>query len=102
MNGYEQASCTRVRYLYRSQRARANTTCQQCTNILPVHPVEIYPTADGLHTEHHTGATIFGASSHGELRTLVDAIWATPPPPTAKPRNIWVVIDATVHTSRSA
>ena len=32
--------------------------------------------------KHHTGATIFGASSHGELRTMADAVTATPPPTT--------------------
>ena len=52
--------------------------------------------ANGLHVEHHTGATIFGASSHGELRTLADAVTATPPQSTVRPRNIWVVVDATV------
>ena len=36
--------------------------------------------ADGLHVEHHTGATIFEASSDGELRALADAVKATPPP----------------------
>ena len=58
--------------------------------------------ADGLHVEHHIGATIFGASSHGELRTLVDVVTATPPPATIRPRNIWVVMDATVdiHLTR--
>ena len=52
--------------------------------------------------EHHTGATISGASSHGELRTLADAVTATPPPATIHPRNIWVVVDATVdiHLTR--
>ena len=52
--------------------------------------------------EHHTGATIFGASSHGELRTMADAVTATPPPTTTQPRNIWVVVDATVdiHLTR--
>ena len=52
--------------------------------------------------EHHTGATIFGASSHGELRTMADAVTATPPPTTIRPRNIWVVVDATVdiHLTR--
>ena len=30
--------------------------------------------ADGLHVEHHTGATLFGVSSHGKLRTLADAV----------------------------
>ena len=47
--------------------------------------------ADGLHAEHHTGAPNFGASSHGVLRTLADAVTATPPPTTIQPRNIWVV-----------
>ena len=51
---------------------------------------------NGLHVEHHTGATIFGASSHGELRTLADAATATPPPAAIRPRNVWVVVDATV------
>ena len=46
---------------------------------------------------HHTGATIFGASSHGELRTLADAVTATPPPTTIRPRNMWVVLDAMVN-----
>ena len=52
--------------------------------------------------EHHTGATIFGASCHGELRTLADAVTATPPTATIRPRNIWVVVDATVdiHLTR--
>ena len=64
--------------------------------------VRITRRADGLHVEHHTGATIFGASSHGELRTLADAVTATPPPTTIWPRNIWVVVDATVdiHLTR--
>ena len=51
---------------------------------------------DGLHVGHHTGATILGASSHGKLRTLADAVTATPPCTTIRPRNIWVVLDATV------
>ena len=52
--------------------------------------------------EHHTGATIFGASSHGELRTMADAVTATPPTKTIRPRNIWVVVDATIdiHLTR--
>ena len=61
--------------------------------------------ADRLQVEHHTGANIFGASSHGELRTLADAVTATPPPATIQPRNIRVVVDATVdihHTRRLA
>ena len=51
---------------------------------------------DGLHLEYHTGATIFGASSHGELRTLADTVKATPPRTTIQPRNILVVVDALV------
>ena len=64
--------------------------------------VRITQRADGLHVEYHTGATIFGTSSHGELRTLADAVNATPPPTTIRPRNIWVVVDATVdiHLTR--
>ena len=58
--------------------------------------------ADGLHVEHHTGATIFWASSDGELRSMADAVTATSPPTTIRPRNIWVVVDATVdiHLTR--
>ena len=54
--------------------------------------------ADGFPVEHHTGATIFGASSLGQLRTLADAVTATPPPTTIRPHNIRVVVDATVGT----
>ena len=52
--------------------------------------------------EHHIRATIFGASSYGELRSLADAVTATPPPATIRPRNIWVLVDATVdiHLTR--
>ena len=59
-------------------------------------------TPTGFHVEHHTGATIFGASSHGELRTMADAVTTTRPPTTIRPRNIWVVVDATVdiHLTR--
>ena len=46
--------------------------------------------------EHPTGATIFRASSHGELRTPADAITATARLATIRPRHIWVVVDATV------
>ena len=46
--------------------------------------------------EHQTGATIFGASSDGELHTLADAVTATPPSETIRPRNIWVVVDDTL------
>ena len=75
---------------------------QQRTPTVGCTSVHITRHADGLHVEHHTGATIFGASSHGELRTMADAVTATPPPTTIRPRNIWVVVDATIdiHLTR--
>ena len=75
---------------------------QQRTPTVSCPSVRITWHADGLHVEHHTGTTIFGASSHGELRTMADAVTATPPPTTVRPRNIWVVVDATVdiHLTR--
>ena len=75
---------------------------QQRTPTVGCASVRITRHADGLHVEHHTGVTIFGASSHGELRTMADAVTATPPPTTIRPRNIWVVLDATVdiHLTR--
>ena len=75
---------------------------QQRTPTVGCASVRITRHADGLHVEHHTGTTIFGASSHGELRTMADAVTATPPPTTVRPRNIWVVVDATVdiHLTR--
>ena len=64
--------------------------------------VPITPRGDGLHVEHHTGATIFGVSSHGELRTMADAVTTTPPRAMIRPRNISVVVDATadIHLTR--
>ena len=64
--------------------------------------VRISRRADGLQVGHHTGATIFGAFSHGQLRTLADAVTAAPPPAKIQPSNIWVVVDATVdiHLTR--
>ena len=75
---------------------------QQRTLTVSCASVRITRRADGLHVEHHTGATIIGASSHSQLRTLADAVTATPPPATIRPRNIWVVVDATVdiHLTR--
>ena len=70
---------------------------QQRTPTVGCASVRITWRADGLHVEHHTRATIFGVSSHGELRTLADAVTTTPPPATIRPRNIWVVVDATVN-----
>ena len=75
---------------------------QQRTPTVRCASVRITRHADGLHVEHHTGATIFGASCHGELRTMADAVTATPPPTTIRSRNIWAVVDATVdiHLTR--
>ena len=75
---------------------------QQRTPTVGCACVRITRHADGLHLEHHTGATIFRAPSHGELRTMADAVTATPPRTTIRPRNIWVVVDATVdiHLTR--
>ena len=75
---------------------------QQRTPTVGCASVRITRLADGLHVQHHAGATIFGASSNGELRTMADAVNATPPPTTIRPRNIWVVVDATVdiHLTR--
>ena len=75
---------------------------QQRTPTVGCASVRVIRHADGLHVEHHTGTTIFGASSHGELRTMADAVTATPPPTAVRPRNIWVVVDATVdiHLTR--
>ena len=69
---------------------------QQRTPTVHCASVRITRHADGLRVEHHIWATIFGASSHCELGTLANAITAEPPPPTIRPRNIWVVVDATV------
>ena len=75
---------------------------QQRTPTVGCASVRITRCTDGLHVEHHTGDTLFGASSHGELCTLADAVTATPPPATIQPRNILVVVDATVdiHLTR--
>ena len=75
---------------------------QQRTPTVGCAIVRISRRADGLHVEHHTGATILGGSSHGELRTLADAVTATPPPATIQPHNISVVVDAMVdiHLTR--
>ena len=75
---------------------------QQRTPTFGGASVHITRHRDGLHVKHHTGATIFGASSHGELRTVAEAVTATPRPATIRPRNIWVVVDATVdiHLTR--
>ena len=75
---------------------------QQRTPMVGCASLRITRRVDCLDVEHHTGATIFGASSHGELRTLADAVTAIPPPATIQPRNIWVVVDATadIHLTR--
>ena len=66
---------------------------QQHTPTVGCASVRVTRRVDGLHVEHHTRATIFGASSHGELRTLIDAVNTTQPPTTIRRRNTWVVVD---------
>ena len=89
-------SDTDIIYFTDASSTKQRTPTVRCAS------VRITRHADGLHVEHHTGTTIFGASSHGELRTMGDAVTATPPPTTVRPRNIWVVVDATVdiHPTR--
>ena len=56
-------------------------------------------TTGQLHQHHLKGATIFGASSHGELKTLaivVDAINDTHQEPRDHTHHVWVVVDAAV------
>ena len=53
-----------------------------------------------LHQHHLTGATIFGASSHGELNTLaiiVDAVNDDHQQPPDHTHHVWVVVDAAVN-----
>ena len=69
---------------------------QQRTPTVDCASVRATRRADDLHVKHHTGATIFGTSSHGELRTLADAVITTQPPTPIGLRNIRVVVDATV------
>ena len=62
--------------------------------------LELRTDASGRLRQHHlTGATIFGASSHGELKTLaviVDAISDTHQRPCYHTHHVWVVVDAAV------
>ena len=56
-------------------------------------------TTGRLHQHHLTGATIFGASSHRELKTLaiyVDAVNDTHQEPRDHGQHVWVVVDAAV------
>ena len=56
-------------------------------------------TTGRLHQHHLTWATIFGASSHGELKTLaivVDAVNDTHQEPRDPTHHVWVVVDAAV------
>ena len=56
-------------------------------------------TTGRLHQHHLTGATIFRASSHGELKTLaivVDAVNDTHQEPRDHTHHVWVVVDAAV------
>ena len=56
-------------------------------------------TTGRLHQHRLTGATIFGASSHGELKILaivVDAVNDTHQEPRDHTHHVWVVVDAAV------
>ena len=56
-------------------------------------------TTGRLHQQHLTGATIFGASPHGELKTLAiisDAVNDTHQQPRDHAHHLWVVEDAAV------
>ena len=56
-------------------------------------------TTNRLHQRHLTGATIFGASCHEELKTLgivVDAVNDTHKAPRDQTHHVWVVVDAAV------
>ena len=56
-------------------------------------------TTGRLHQHHLTGATILGASSHGELKTLaivVDGVNDTQQEPRDHTHHVWVVVDAAV------
>ena len=60
--------------------------------------LELRPDAIGQLRQHHlTKTTIFGASSHGELKTLaiiVDAVTTVSKAPQDQPHHVFVVIDA--------
>ena len=62
--------------------------------------LELRTDATGRLQEHHlTGPTIFGASSHGELKTLaiiVDAVNDTHQQPLDHAHHVWIVVDTTV------
>ena len=50
----------------------------------------------GYTMPHHSRSTIYGASSHGEVCTLADALGPLQTTDTAT--RVWVVVDATVDT----
>ena len=62
--------------------------------------LELRTDATGRLRQHHlTGATISGASSHGELKTLVvivDAVNDTQQQPRDHAHHVWVIVDAAV------
>ena len=55
------------------------------------HPACRQPPRGAPHRGHHLRVVLLS-----ELRTLADAVTATPPPTTIRACNIWVVVDATV------
>ena len=83
-------SDTNIIFFIDASGTQHHTPTVGCASVLVIRRV------DGLHVEHHTGATNFGVSCHGELRTLADTINTTPSPTTTQPHNIWAVLGATV------
>ena len=63
--------------------------------------LQLTDTGGHYHMDHHTGHTTYGASSHGELGAMADAIAEiTTHLPVHLPHvvRVWFVVDATVHT----
>ena len=63
--------------------------------------LQLTHTGGHYHMDHHTGHTIYGASSHGELEAMAEAIAEIAVRlPAHLPHivRVWFVVDATVHT----
>ena len=95
----------------RRAACRARTTTTASFLRMPPETTSLTPAAGGaalelrtdptgrLHQHHLTGATIFGASSHGEQKTLAvigDAVNDTHEQPRDHAHHVWVVVDAAV------
>ena len=63
--------------------------------------LQLTHTGEHYHMDHHTGHTTYGASSHGELGAMADAITEVAAHlPAHSPHivRVWFVVDATVDT----